>query len=60
MDNKAQARAILNSGGDYFLQLKDENRHAWQSAQRTAEEGTPFLATPKSLTPLMGASTNVR
>jgi len=46
-NNKAQANAILNSGGDYFLQLKNENRHAYQSAQRAAEEGTPFLPTPK-------------
>jgi len=46
-NNKAQAHAILKAGGDYFLQLKDENRHAYQSAQRAAEEGTPFLPTPK-------------
>lgn len=59
-NNKAQARAILNSGGDYFLQLKNENRHAFQTAERTAEKGIPFLATPKSPTPIMDASTSVR
>jgi hypothetical protein len=59
-NNKAQADAILKAGGDYFLQLKDENRHAYQSAQKTAEEGTPFLPTPKSLTSNMDVLTSVR
>ena len=59
-NNKAQAQAILNAGGDYFLQLKNENRHAFQAAQRTAEKGAPFLATPKSPTPTMDASTSAR
>ncbi len=56
--NKAQAQAILNSGGDYFLQLKNENRHAHQAGQRTAEKGTPLLPTLKSPTPRTGASTS--
>ncbi len=59
-NNKAQARAILNSGGDYFLQLKNENRYAHRAAQRTAAKGTPLLATPKSPTSHMDASTNAR
>ena len=49
-NNKAQAQAILNAGGDYFLQLKNENRHAYQRAQRIAEQGAPLLPTPKSPT----------
>ena len=59
-NNKAQAHAILKAGGDYFLQLKNENRHAYQSARRTAEEGTPFLPTPKSPTLHTDASTSAR
>ena len=59
-NNKAQAQAILNAGGEYFLQLKNENRHAYQSAQSTAEEGTPFLPIPKRPTSHMDASTNAR
>ena len=54
-NNKAQADAILKAGGNYFLQLKNENRHAYQSAQSAAEAGTPFLPTPKSPTLHMGA-----
>ena len=34
--NKPQAHAILQAGGAYFLQLKDENRHADQAADRQA------------------------
>ena len=49
-NNKAQADAILKAGGNYFLQLKNENRHAYQSAQSAAEEAPPFLPTPKSPT----------
>ena len=56
LNNKAQAQAILNAGGDYFLQLKNENRYAYQSAQRAAEEGTPFLPTPKRSTSHTDAS----
>ena len=59
-NNKAQARAILNAGGDYFLQLKNENRHAYQAAQRTAEKGAPLLPTPKSPTQHTDALTSVR
>ncbi len=54
-NNKPQAQAILEGGGDYF-QLKDENRHAYQSALQKAE-GTPLLPTPKNPTPPTGAST---
>ena len=54
--NKAQAHAILESGGDYFLQLKNENRHAYQAAERTAQDATPFLPTPKNPTSRMDAS----
>ncbi len=59
-NNKAQADAILKAGGDYFLQLKGENRYAYQSAQNTAEEATPFFPIPKSPTSHMDASTSVR
>lgn len=56
--NKPQAHAILESGGDYFLQLKNENRHAYRQAQRTVEKATPFLPTPKSPTTRTDASTS--
>ena len=59
-NNKAQASAILKAGGDYFLQLKNENRHAYRSAQSAAEEGTPFLLTPKSPTLHTDASTSAQ
>ena len=41
-NNKAQAAAILKAQGDYFLQLKDENRHAYKAASKIAET-SPFL-----------------
>lgn len=56
--NKPQAHAILKAGGSYFLQLKDENRHAYKAADRTAQEASPFLPTPKSQTLPTDASTN--
>ena len=59
-NNKAQARAILNACGDYFLQLKNENRHAYQAAQRTAEKDAPLLPTPKSPTQNTDALTSGR
>jgi len=58
--NKPQAHAILDAGGAYFLQIKDENRHAYQAAERTAKEGTPFLPTQKSPTSPTDASTSAR
>jgi hypothetical protein len=58
-NNKPQAQAILDGGGHYFFQLKDENRHAYQSALQKAA-GTPFLPTPKSPTPATDASTGAR
>ena len=59
-NNKAQADAILNSAGDYFLQLKNENRHPYQSAESAAEAGTPCLPTPKSPTSHTDALTSAR
>ena len=59
-NNKAQAQAILDAGGDYFLQLKNENRYAFQSAQITAEAGTPFLPTPKCPTSNTDVSTSAQ
>jgi hypothetical protein len=58
--NKPQVNAIIENGGDYFLQIKNENRHAYQAAQRTAEQATPFLPTQKHPTLLTGALTNAR
>jgi hypothetical protein len=53
-NNKPQAQAVLDGGGDYFFQLKNENRHAYKAAlQKT--KGTPFLPTQKSLTPATDA-----
>jgi hypothetical protein len=57
-NNKAQAHAVLDSGGDYFFQLKNENRHAWKNAKRIAAQGSPLLSTPKNPTSDTDASTN--
>lgn len=54
-NNKPQARAAIDGGAHCFFQLKDENRHAHKAALQKAK-GTPFLPTPKSPTPLTGAS----
>lgn len=56
-NNKPQAHAITKAGGNYFLQLKNENRHAFKAAKRTAEQATPFLPTHKSPAPNTAAST---
>ena len=58
-NNKPQARAVLDAGGDYFFQLKNENRHAYKAAVQKAK-GTPFLPTPKSRTPATDAATSAR
>ena len=42
-NNKPQAHAITQAGGHYFLQLKNENRHAYKAADRLAQEGSPPL-----------------
>jgi hypothetical protein len=59
-NNKPQAHAIIDKGAHYFLQLKNENRLAYQAAQRIAEQATPFLSTQKNLTPHTDASTSAR
>ena len=43
--NQHDARNIVEKGGDYLLQLKDENRKALQHARNLAQ-GSPFLSTP--------------
>lgn len=53
-----QARAILDAGGDYLLQLKNENRHAWQAADIQAQSASPLLPTPKNPTPATEGSTS--
>lgn len=58
-NNKPQARAVLEGGGDYFFQLKNENRHAYKAALQKAK-ATPFSSTQKSLTPATDAWTSVR
>jgi hypothetical protein len=50
-------RAVLDAGGDYFLQRKNENRHAHKVAVQKAS-GTPLLPTPKNPTPATGAWTS--
>lgn len=40
--NLPQTQAIIERGGDYFFQIKDENRHATQNALRKSE-GSPLL-----------------
>lgn len=46
--NKPQTAAVLKAGGDYFFQLKNENRHAYKYSEKTAQSTTPFLPTQKS------------
>jgi Druantia protein DruA/DDE_Tnp_1-associated len=58
-NNKPQAQAVLEGGGDYFFQLKNENRHAYKAAVQKAK-ATPFSPTQKSLTPAMDAATSAR
>ncbi len=41
-NNKAQAQPILKAGSDYFLQLKNENRHAYKAAENIDERVTLF------------------
>ena len=44
-----RAQAVLDADGDYFFQLKKENRHAYKAALQKANT-PPFLPTPKSPT----------
>ena len=55
--DKHQARAVLEAGGDYLFQIKNENRQAFKKARQTAECGPPFLPIPKSPTTATHAST---
>lgn len=55
-NSQPDAGAILQAGGHYFLQIKQENRHSFQTAERIAER-TPFLPTRKNPTTATGAST---
>ena len=57
-NNKPQAHAITQAGAHYFLQLKNENRHAYKAADRLAQEGSPLLPTQKNPTPPTDASTS--
>jgi len=45
-----QARAVIEAGGDFIFQIKNQNRQAYKSAEQTAGSGSPFLPTPKNLT----------
>jgi hypothetical protein len=56
-NNKPQAQAVLKGGGDYFFQLKDENRHAYKAAVQKAKS-TPLLPMSKSRTSAMDAATS--
>lgn len=57
-NNKPQAHAITQAGGNYFLQLKNENRHAYKAADKLARKATPLLPTQKSRTSNTDASIN--
>jgi hypothetical protein len=56
-NNQPQAHAVLQAGGDYFFQLKNEHRHAYQAAVHKAKASPP-LPTPKNPTPATGAWTS--
>ncbi len=58
-NNRAQAAAILKAGGDYFLQLKNENRHAYKAALKLAQT-TPLLPISNKSIRLTDASTNAQ
>lgn len=53
-NNKPQAQAVLDGGGHFFFQLKNENRHAYQTALQKAK-ASPLLPTRKNPTPATGA-----
>ena len=53
-NTQPQARAVLDRGGDYFFQLKNEKRRAYKLALQKAQT-TPLLPTPKNPTPATGA-----
>ena len=48
---------MLKGGGDYFFQLKNENRHAHKAAVQKSK-ATPLLPTQKSRTPATDAATS--
>jgi hypothetical protein len=58
-NNTPQARAVLQAGGDYFFQLKNENRHAYKAASQKAK-ATPLSPTPKSLIPPTDAAISAK
>ncbi|MEI2419956.1 hypothetical protein V6O07_06760, partial [Arthrospira platensis SPKY2] len=43
-----QARAVIEAGGDFVFQIKNENRQAYKAAKQTAGSRSPFLPTPKN------------
>lgn len=45
-----QARAVIEAGGDFVFQIKNENRQAYKAAEQTAVSGSPFLPTAKNPT----------
>jgi hypothetical protein len=53
-NNKPQAQGVLDAGGDYFFQLKNEERHAYQAALQKATT-TPLFSSQKSRTPATDA-----
>lgn len=48
--NQPQAHAVLKAGGDYFFQLKNEHRHAYQAALKRAKT-PPFCPHPRTRHP---------
>ena len=56
-NSQPDARAILDAGADYVLQIKQENRHSYKAAEQIAQTGTPLLATPKHPTAITDVST---
>ena len=55
-NSQPDAKAILDAGADYVLQIKQENRHSYKAAEQIAQ-GTPFLAIPKNPMAATDAST---
>jgi len=48
------ARAILDAGADYILQVKQENRHSYRTAERIAQSN-PLFSTSTNPTAPTGA-----
>jgi hypothetical protein len=59
-NNNPQARAVLDGGGDYFFQLKNENRPADKAAVQKAKATPRSRHPPRTLRPAPDKSLSVQ